>query len=332
MERPADYLIPAVEDRCRLHRDDGDLKIRRQDILDFYRHRPRRSRLSMPGTLTGFTLTNTALGLGDTVVITDLARSAHKAGRSERFFSFSKYFEDLALMNPYHVPGTTPFWVAADQLKYHYNLGNGHFIQRLQRAFGLEVEFVPRGCVIPSNRSPRTADIVLHFEAGAHAAWQRINVHRMARELYPRSRDIIQGFIDAHPQLVFAEIGAAPSGFRNVDDWTGLPLQETASSMANCEYFLGIMSGPLHLAAALGLKIITIVNFPPADAICLPTLVDIDQVESEWFYPQSVLLHQEGDGPFVPRLTETNLIQAVEGDVYPYWSHAYLDLIENGRF
>jgi len=78
----------------------------------------------------------------------------------------------------------------------------------------------------------------------------------------------------------------------------------------------------------LNIKLICITNFPPPELICLPTLKDIDQVESEWFYPQSVILHQDGDGTFVKQISAENLQRALDGDLYPYWSNRYLPLIE----
>src|SRR5437870_1947188 len=93
------------------------------------------------------------------------------------------------------------------------------------------------------------------------------------------------------------------------------------------------MSGPMHIAAALNLKLVVIVNFPPAHKICLPTLVDIDQIEAEWFYPQSVILHQDTDSKFVKLVSAENLKRAIDGELYPYWSSRYLDLIyEHSRF
>ena len=88
------------------------------------------------------------------------------------------------------------------------------------------------------------------------------------------------------------------------------------------------MSGPMHLAAALNIKLVCITNFPPPELICLPTLKDIDQVESEWFYPQSVILHEDGDGTFVKQVSAENLQRTLDGYLYPYWSNRYLPLIE----
>jgi len=88
------------------------------------------------------------------------------------------------------------------------------------------------------------------------------------------------------------------------------------------------MSGPLHIAVALRLKVVTITNFPDPTDIYLPTLKDVDLIESEWFYPQSAILHQEGEGELVAEFSLQNLERAINGDIYPYWSERYLCLIE----
>jgi hypothetical protein len=123
-------------------------------------------------------------------------------------------------------------------------------------------------------------------------------------------------------------VGTRPLGLRGVDDRTGAPLAATIELMASCEYFVGIISGPMHLAAALDLKIVGIINFPEPDRIYLPVLKDIALVESAWFYPQSVLLHQDGEGELVPRFSLDNLERAFGGEIYPYWSDRYLSLID----
>jgi hypothetical protein len=83
----------------------------------------------------------------------------------------------------------------------------------------------------------------------------------------------------------------------------------------------------MHLAAALGLKIVGIINFPDPARIFLPVLKDINLVESSWLYPQSVLLHQDGEGELVARFSLLNLERAIAGELYPYWSDRYLPLI-----
>ena len=212
-------------------------------------------------------------------------------------------------------------------LQHAYAMGNGHFMQRLQRAFGLEPELKPKGFLhLEGNRL--SSRVVLHFEPGdGHVAWQRIYVHPRARQLYPESRLLIQKFINAHSELSFVQIGKRPVRLENVQDCTGLALADTIRLIQSCEFFLGIISGPMHLATALGLKCIVLLNFPKADEIYLPALKDINLVESEWLYPQNAHLHQESDGPLVKRLTLPNLEKAFAAQIYPYWSDEYLELI-----
>ena len=156
------------------------------------------------------------------------------------------------------------------------------------------------------------------------------NTFAQTREsLSPAGKAAIQGLIAERREFEFVEIGKQPCGIDGVVDGTGLSLAETIRLLSSAEYFIGIMSGPIHLAAALDIKLICVTNFPPPELICLPCLKDIDQVESEWFYPQSVILHQDDDGKFVKRLTTENLHRALDGDIYPYWSDRYLELIQD---
>ena len=296
-------------------------------IIQYYRSVRSRSRPSLPTTIDGMLLTNTAQGLGDTVILTSLPRAAFENGREVPIFSQSQHFSILTKYNPFYKPKITPFWASADPLVYCYNLGNGHFMQRLHRAWGLPPDLQPHGCVELPKRSTPPRGVILHFEPGSHVAWQRLHVHPRAREIYPETFAAIQHFIVTHSDMCFFEIGTRPSGLYGVEDCTGLDLEETLFKMESCEFFLGIMSGPLHLAAALGLKIITIVNFPQASQIVLPVLIDVDVVESQWLYPQSVILHQDQDGILAKRFSYENLVRAFAGEIYPYWSDRYLPLL-----
>ena len=80
--------------------------------------------------------------------------------------------------------------------------------------------------------------------------------------------------------------------------------------MSKCEYFLGIDSGPMHMAAGLGLKSIVIIN-NTGNNIYLPRIKECDIPNSEWLYPQNVHL---------------NLSRAFNGEIYPYFSEDYLSL------
>jgi len=83
----------------------------------------------------------------------------------------------------------------------------------------------------------------------------------------------------------------------------------------------------MHVAAALGIKSVVVINFPEPEKIYLPTLVSTGQVEEEWFYPQNVHLHQDGEGEQVKQATLQNFKRAFNGEIYPFWSDKYLPLI-----
>ena len=97
--------------------------------------------------------------------------------------------------------------------------------------------------------------------------------------------------------------------------------------IGSCSWFIGIMSGPLHLATALQLKCVVIVNFPSAQKIFMPCLRVTGLVESEWMYPQHVHLHQEDSGPLVPAISAYALQQAFNGEVYPFLKTDFCFLI-----
>jgi hypothetical protein len=266
-------------------------------------------------------------GLGDTIMLTDLPRKAATVGRREFIYSRSVFFSTVVSLNPYYKAGITAFLAVTEILASFYELGGGHLIQRLQRAYGFEADICPRGCVEVNEVQPDATRVVLHLEPGSSVDAQRRKIHPRAREVYPETLSLMQEFIDDHPELKFYEIGTKHSQLHGVSDWTGLPLTETIRRMASCGYFLGINSGPMHIAAALGLKVITIVNFPDASLLYLPALKDVGIVDIEWLYPQSVILHQDSEGELVKRCTRLNIEKAFQGELYPYWADVHLPLI-----
>jgi hypothetical protein len=300
-------------------------------ILRFYRCAVQNLKGPIP-ELHDKALSNTPRGLGDTLLFTHLPMVGAAQGKPRFIHANSdehRHFQTLMKFNPYYMPKPDNYGVAfADVLQKEADTGNGHFIQRLQRAFDLEPVLKPQPYLhLPMPKVNRR--VMLHFEAGGpHGGWQRVHLHPRARQLYPESRKIVQEFIDAHQELEFFQIGNELQEFNHrVRNMQNSSLEDTIKVMATCELFIGIISGPMHVAAALGLPSIIIVNFPPAAKIFLPTLVDIDQVESEWFYPQNVHLHQESEGPQVRRFSYRTLEDAYQGKVYPYWDDKFLSLI-----
>lgn len=308
-------------------------RVDRGVIRRFYDDQTSATKLPLKMELGGFTACTTPTGLGDTLMLSVLPRASAQVGKTSSIYALSSCFETLCSFNPFYRSQLEPFFAFSDKLIYGYNLGGGHFTQRLERAWDLPVDLVPRPCLVVAGARVHRNSVVLHLGPGRekNLKRQRQSVHPRAREVYPETRDVLQRFIKAHSEMSFCEVGDVSSGLENVSDWTGLPLQETIVRMATCEYFIGINSGPMHIAAALDLRIIGIINFPAPERLVLPVMKDVGLFDAEWLYPQSVLLHQDAEGPLVPRLTYASLERAMAGDVYPYWSTDYLDLIEENR-
>lgn len=294
-------------------------------VRGFYESRVVVPKLPIPDAYREKNLTNSPCGIGDSLIMSAIPKMAAQAGRKHGIFHNAPHFDELSLFieNFQKTPQVNA--LAADKLQRIYDMGAGHFIQRLQRAFGYTPDILPKaGIVCHGQKVP--GRIAVHLAAGRHATWQRQYVHPKAREVYPENVAVISELARDWPQLELIEVGATRLAGEGVHDYTGKTLSETIRLLATCEFFLGIVSGPMHLATALGCKGIVVLNFPRADQIVLPTLKDIALIESEWLYPQNTHLHQDGESFLVPRFGLSSLKAALDGEVYPFWSHRYLDL------
>jgi len=268
-------------------------------------------------------LTNGPKGLGDCIILSDLPYA------SPRPFGVHSHSEAWPAVEGLLKIGTGPYmdnWIRADVEYMSRNLGNGHLFQRLRRLYGLDVPEKPFGKL--RRDYPKVENrVALHFDAGKHQTWQKQNVHPRAREVYPENISIIQDYINDHPELEFIEFGSRPSGLTGVKSCVGMELGLQLRVVGTCEWFLGIVSGFMHAAAAYECKSVIVLNFPAARKIMLPTLVDTNLIESEWLYPQNVHLHQDNAGPLVPRFSSDSLRAAFNGEVYPYFKNDWLHLI-----
>lgn len=298
------------------------------EIVRFYADKQPVKKRPLEAWMQAANLSNTPHGLGDCMIMSWLPDLAKKHGRDNRIWSNAPIFQELSALIPSYLPRNKKRTLMADVLQRDYNMGNGHFIQRLHRAIGFTPPVLPHGLL--HNGKPKKKNLVaLHLVTNtAHAEWQRTNVHPSARMISAPTAITLQKFIHSRPDLTFIEIGKKRCGFLGMtENGTGDGIERMHGILSECEFFIGIMSGPMHVATALGCKCIVIINFPAPELIYLPTLKDIDQVESEWFYPQHVHLHQEGDGPLVKQITLYNLQKALDGEIYPYWDNSHLPLI-----
>jgi hypothetical protein len=139
-------------------------------IIEHYARCNDRAKPRLPRELDGMTLSTSAFGIGDAVILSDLPRAGHQNDRFMSIFSPSSHFQTIMKFNPYYKPRLTPFCAIADVLYHSFDLGNGHLIQRLRRAYGLPIDLEPRGCIEVRGRTTLSR-IVLHFEAGDHAPY-----------------------------------------------------------------------------------------------------------------------------------------------------------------
>lgn len=290
-------------------------------ILDFYRNIDEVPKLPVPYETRFKNLTNRPQGIGDTLLLTPFADRRH-------VFSTAECFPTLMYFCPEYRDWIPRDLIAADHLQKRYAMGNGHFLQRLHRAFGFDVPLKPKGDLEVLGIDRVKNRVAVHLLPGGHADWQKRYIHPRAREVYDETAKGLQQFVKSHGQYQFFEVGSKRSTWiQEAQDKTGIGLFETIRFLATCEYFVGIISGPMHIATALDVKCIVILNFPDANQIFLPTLKDIPLIESEWLMPQNVHLHQESDGPLVKQFSIDNLERAFNGEVYPYWSDRFLPLI-----
>lgn len=265
-------------------------------------------------------LTNSARGVGDTVVLTDLERAAHAEGKSAYVTSSSLHWSAITRYCPEHRDKWLPLRVCLPGAHRQWGLGPGHLIQRARRLFGLKPTVNPAGLLVVPGVRPIKGRVVLHTTPGTEVGWQRENVHPRARLLYPDTKTAVLWLASRRKDLTFIEVGLKRTlNHPRIEDGTEPSLENLIRLTAEGEWFIGINSGPMHVAAALGVKTVAIINFPRP--ILLPGLLDTGTVDEEWLYPQGVHLHQGiNDCPWMPPPSARNLEKALAGEVYPYWS------------
>ena len=296
-------------------------------IRDFYRTaKPKtRSERWVPLPLETVTLTISPVGLGDVVQLTDLCRSAHAVGKAGTVTSGSPHFETVMPFCPSYAFKRHGLRVCIVDALERWGLGGGHNFQRIQRLFQLPVTTVPKGHLMVPNVGKIRNRVSIHSTPGRHAGWQRERLHPRARTLYPDTMLAIEELAN-DPNMTFVEVGSVRTfNHRRVEDGTGDSIPNMIRLMAECEFHIGPCSGPMHIAAALGAKVITIINFPNPNVLMLPQLIDTGALEAEWFYPQSVILHQDTDSTHWPKFSGSTLRAAINGEVYPYWDNSILE-------
>ena len=187
-----------------------------------------------------------------------------------------------------------------------FNWAGGHCTQRIQRALGIAPSLRPSGQI---KRLAKASPKGVFVHMSTNTDWKR----SVPNTLSQQNQDEVIRFFNLNPEY-------RPYYFNN-----NLSLPLMAEIMESCEFFLGIDSGPMHLAAALGLKSIVLIN-SPENSIMLPKIRECDIPNSEWLYPQNCHLNTAGENQLVPKFSVETLERAFNGEIYPYWSEEFLPL------
>lgn len=298
-------------------------------ILEYWKGREA-ARLPRPSIIECATLSSVTAGLGDTLMLTDLPRAS--AGK-RTCHSSSPHFRQLIKYNPHWREPTEEerlHLINAPSLVTDYDSGNGHYLQRIRRGFGLPVSDVPKGCIAwKGKRNPNR--VILHFDPGIHVQWQLQHIHPKARMLYPEARIELERFISQRGDLEFFLVGNPPEGrpIKGATQYRTKNTLDLIEFMGSASWFIGTVSGPMHLATAMDIKCVVFVNIPGPQDLILPTLKPVKEKhnESAWLYPQNVHLHLDGAGPLSPKVSCQSLRASFDGEVYPCWSKRYCGLI-----
>ena len=241
---------------------------------------------------------NLANGLGDSLILSSFLRDKKVNNRLLDELNNDIHFCDSGKF-------TKDYGLDISEIA-RYNWGGGHCIQRIQRALGLPISVQPFP-ILKVDKNPFKGYVFVHLTTATD--WKR----NTPNSLNPRIQNTISEFFAINKHLT-------PYYFKN-----DLPLSLLFTIMSSCEYFLGIDSGPMHMAAGLGLKSIVIIN-NIGNNIYLPRIKECDIPNSEWLYPQNIHLNTTGENHLVPSFSLENLSRSFDAEVYPYFSREYLTL------
>lgn len=263
------------------------------------------------------------IGLGDATIMTSITNQNIK---NLNIFSPNKHWQTLCKFNEkLNKFNQAESYIRTELLEF-LDLGNGHLSQRLQRAFGLNIERIPKP-YLNINNNFKKGKIALHFSTGPSAFDLLEKGFKEPRQLQDNAKVEIEKFIN-NSNYEFVEFGGKQV-FDNekVKNFTGTSIEDSIKELSECEFFIGLNSGFMSLAAAMSIKSIIIVNVPEVHNLYLPVIKDYWEEDMNWLYPQNVHLHQNGENELVKSVTEFNIYKAINGEIYPFWNNELLDLI-----
>lgn len=299
-------------------------------IVSYYKER-----VSEKSFLEDFAPLNTTInaitynaGIGDVTIINNLLFKDENTRSNIHIYAPTNHYQTIINYNKFQHSNifsqNNPTF--RTEVLEDYNLGSGHIIQKMRKFFGLDIlkkpkSFLQTGLLKTKNK------VGIHLTTG-FSAFLLASLNSNPRQIYKNNIEILQNFINNNSQYEFVEFGGESVGLQNCINFTGKSLAASIEELSTCEYFIGLNSGFMNLAACFDIKSIIIVNVPiTSKDIVLPVLKDIRVPDMNWLYPQNVHLHQDDETEMVPLFNYKNIQKALNGEVYPFWSEEYLDLI-----
>ena len=236
------------------------------------------------------TVTNYNVGLGDCLSCFNTNRAIWSP--SSHLGVLKKYTSLVALDVPH---GMTLSVSSLHEIDFQ----GEHLFNRVRIVSGLAPLSEPRAILDLIDYHPIENNIAFSFDVGVNAFNQKV-LHPRARELYPEHRKTVQEFISKNSsKFNFIEVGKNTFNFLDSFDQTGENLENTINILRRCKFYFGMHSGLMHLATAIGLKCLVVLNFPDVEALNFNDRNDFFSTnkylnwERHWLYPQHRYLHED---------------------------------------
>lgn len=275
-----------------------------------------------------FVISSFSMGLGDSMILTDILNVSE--GKL-KVYSTSKHFYHLVKNYPYlKFPRNEYKMYNIHEIIRFENCGvAGHYLQRLRNLYNYEVDSKPKSYLPSLSKDFQIKKrIAIHIEPSEMNDYQMTFFSPLGGNIKPENLKVIQNFIKKNCSTYeFYSIGKE-TFFDNCQSVYFDTAEYLYLFLNTCDYFIGIDSGPMHVAAALNIKSIIILSHVPYETIVLPNLKNPHVDHIGWLYPQNIHLHQEGENDFVKYFSTNNLDKAFDGEIYPFFSDRYLDLIQ----
>jgi len=280
-------------------------------LIRYYRSIPKTNKPKISRIYDG--LSSTSRGIGDAVCSSAFYHVAANQKQLKYLITKNPYHSRISAFNPYYIDGKPKNIFPTEKLS-DFNVGNGHLINQFQRVLGLKTEAIPK-TYLKTNELKIPNKIAFNFSTGG-SAFFKTNYH-LPRQLTNEQKFIFQRFINERKDYEFIEVDKEFHQWENCINKCGLNITDTIKELSTCNWYIGLNSGPLHLAAGLGLNLIQIINIPHAQYTYLPILREQSAEDLVWLYP-TYTLHRNDEHELVKIFTLNNLNKCLQKEIYPY--------------